>query len=183
MKDLEEKNVQDAECDRCRTGLILRDQRGQVLGKVKKPTRIRTNSPSVHEALHLKCQCKAGEHVKMEGRSKELKRMQNYESGFTEKAADAIYQDMVRRWRNEETLKIFMMDEMDEMEIEESKNEEKVVSLGEKENDEDTREESSPDREQAPQATWPSGQRQIGEGLEGCKVSRRSDFLCSKVQV
>ena len=91
MKDLEEKNVQDAECDRCRTGLILRDQRGQVLGKVKKPTRIRTNSPSVHEALHLKCQCKAGEHVKMEGRSKELKRMQNYESGFTEKAADAIY--------------------------------------------------------------------------------------------
>ena len=133
MKDLEKKNIQDAECDRCRTGLILRDQRGQVLGKVKKPTRIRTNSPSVHEALHLKCQCKAGEHVKMEGRSKELKQMQNYESGFTEKAADAIYQDMVRRWRNEETLKIFMMDEMDEMEIEESKNEEKVVSQSDKE--------------------------------------------------
>ena len=59
--------------------------------------------------------------------------MQNYESGFTEKAADAIYQDMVRRWRNEETLKIFMMDEMDEMEIEESKNEEKVVSQSDKE--------------------------------------------------
>lgn len=117
MKDLQSKDVMDAECDRCRTGLVLRDQKGKLIGRVKKPTRVRTSSPFVHEALHLKCQCQAGEHVKMEGRSKELKKMQNYTSGFTKIASEATYKDMVNRWRNAEVLKIFMMHELDEMEI------------------------------------------------------------------
>ena len=93
------------------------NQKGKLIGKVKKPTRVRTSSPFVHEALHLKCQCQVGEHVRMEGRSKDLKKMQNYESGFTKIASEAIYKDMVNRWRNAEVLKIFMMHELDEMEI------------------------------------------------------------------
>ena len=124
MQKLKERSVMDAECDRCRTGLVCRDSGGNVLGKVKKPTRIRTSSPFVYEALHLQCKCHNGEHVRMEGRSTALKRMQNYEGGFTERAADAIHQDMLKRWQAQETLKIFMADELDEMEIEEEQKKE-----------------------------------------------------------
>ena len=115
----------DAECDRCRTGLVCRDSNGRVLGKGKKPTRIRTSSPFVHEALHLQCQCRNGEHGRMEGRSKDLKRMQNYENGFTDRATEAIHKDMIKRWQTRETLKIFMADELDEMEIEEEQKKER----------------------------------------------------------
>ena len=96
-KGLKERQVMDAECDRCRTGLVCRDSNGRVLGKGKKPTRIRTSSPFVHEALHLQCQCRNGEHGRMEGRSKDLQRMQNYENGFTDRAAEAIHKDMIKR--------------------------------------------------------------------------------------
>ena len=124
-KGLKERQVMDAECDRCRTGLVCRDSNGRVLGKMKKPIRIRTSNPFVHEALHLQCQCRNGEHGRMEGRSKDLKRMQNYENGFTDRATEAIHKDMIKRWQTRETLKIFMADELDEMEIEEEQKKER----------------------------------------------------------
>eukprot|EP00913_Durusdinium_trenchii_P027995 g26246.t1 len=40
---------------------------------------------------------------------------------------------MVNRWRNAEVLKIFMMDELDEMEIEDNKKEDKIFNEGDKE--------------------------------------------------
>ena len=111
----------DAICNRCRTGLKSYDREGHCLGKVKKPTRLRTNSPEVFEALDLPCLCLPGTHAPMEGKSKELKSMQNYEELFAKKAASAIYTDMENRWRCREIWRIFVTEELMEEEMERKK--------------------------------------------------------------
>ena len=116
MEEMDTTYLMDAERDRCRTGLSVKLTNG-LIGKMKKPTRIRTNSPLVIEALNLSCNCAPGEHVKMEGRSRELKQMQNYEKGFVQRASEAIYEDMCQRWHDHEMLKIFVTDEVDELEV------------------------------------------------------------------
>ena len=78
-KTLESMDGYDAICNRRRTGLRYNDQMGNYVGKVKKPTKIRTNSQMVFEALDLPCECLPGEHVAMDGKSESLKKMQNYE--------------------------------------------------------------------------------------------------------
>ena len=90
-KTLESMDGYDAICNRCRTGLCYYDRMGNYVGKVKKPTRIRTNSQMVFEALDLPCECLPGEHVVMDGKAESLKKMQNYERGFVKRAANAIY--------------------------------------------------------------------------------------------
>eukprot|EP00913_Durusdinium_trenchii_P002397 g2213.t1 len=111
----------DAICDRCQTGLVYRDSSGIVVGKVKKSTKIRTNSDSVFEALHLQCQCNPGEHIPMEGKSRALRAMQNYERGFTDRVAPAIYDTMVESWRKRETMKILVSEELNDMEVDDEK--------------------------------------------------------------
>ena len=102
----------DAVCNRCQTGLRYVDKAGLVVGKVKKPTRIRTNSDFVFEALDLPCTCPPGVHVAMDGKSTSLKEMQNYEPGFVKRAASAIYHDMEERWRQREMCKVFVTEEL-----------------------------------------------------------------------
>ena len=89
------KIFKDAICNRCQTGLVYRNNEGHIIGKVKKSTKIRTNSDYVHQALDLPCQCGPNEHVPMEGKAKALKAMQNYEKGFVKIAAKAIHQEMI----------------------------------------------------------------------------------------
>ena len=132
MSEMDMTYLMDAECDRCQTGLCVKLSNGMI-GKVKKPTRIRTNSPLVYDALNLTCNCAPGEHVKMEGRSRELKHLQNYERGFVQRATEAIYRDMCKRWHDNEMLKIFVTDELDELEVRKEKEEEKNVQKEDKE--------------------------------------------------
>ena len=61
--------------DRCRTGLKLDEDDPHY---VRKPTRFRSTSRKVCEAVNLRCQCTLG-HTQMMGRGQALKRMQNYE--------------------------------------------------------------------------------------------------------
>eukprot|EP00913_Durusdinium_trenchii_P000385 g353.t1 len=114
-------NLVDAICDRCRTGLVYKNE-GQVMGKVKKTTRIRTGSHHLFRALDLPCQCRC-EHVHMDGKSKALKSMQNYEAGFTRRAADAIMMEMEEKWRQREMVRIFVSEELEEMEVEQMEKE------------------------------------------------------------
>ena len=92
------KGYYEAVCHRCRTGLEAVDDEGRR-GKVKKPTKIRTKSRGVAEAMDLPCLCKE-KHVQMMGRGKELKEMQNYEEGFVKILAQAIVRNYGGR-RNE----------------------------------------------------------------------------------
>ena len=115
----------DAICDRCRTGLTYFDGRGEWQGPVRKRTRIRTSSETVADALCLKCACSSG-HVHMDGKTKSLSAMQNYEAGFVKLAGDAIHKAMDENWRKREMMKIMVAEE-----IEESKG--KEVSLAKEE--------------------------------------------------
>ena len=53
-------------------------------------------------------------HVAMEGKSAQLKQMQNYELGFVRKASEAIVEDMEKRWKQREIAKIYMAEEVEE---------------------------------------------------------------------
>ena len=75
-------NCYDAVCNRCQTGLCYFDKQGNYVGKVKKPTRLRTNDDDTYQALNLPCTCKSYEHINMDGKSRSLKQMQNYEQGL-----------------------------------------------------------------------------------------------------
>lgn len=119
------ENLVDAVCDRCRTGLTYKDMTGRVVGKVKKTTRMRTGSSYLFQALDLTCQCHQADHVQMDGKSKALKAMQNYEPGFVKKAADAIVLEMEKKWRQREMARIFVSEELEDMEIEVMEKEEK----------------------------------------------------------
>ena len=109
----------ESRCDRCRTGLIYRDKySGQVVGKVKKSTRIRTTSEYLAEEMDLICQCGAGEHVMMVGKSVALKEMQNYEIGFVRRAARGIYKEMEQIWMRRETMNIWVAEEVQDGDVE-----------------------------------------------------------------
>ena len=119
----------DAICDRCQAGLIYRDAQGKTVGKVKKSTKIRTNSDHVYEALNLACKCSTGTHVPMEGKSRALKAMQNYEPGYTSIAAPAIYETMVESWKKREMVKILVSEELNDMEIEQEKTKDNKMEI------------------------------------------------------
>eukprot|EP00913_Durusdinium_trenchii_P014193 g13320.t1 len=51
--------------------------------------------------------------VEMDGKSQKLREMQNYEKGFTELAANAIYKCMEENWRKKEIAKIMVAEEVD----------------------------------------------------------------------
>lgn len=108
------RGYRDAVCHRCRTGLQYYGKDNRSLGFVKIPTRARTNSKYVFEVLNLSCICRPGTHVVMDGKSKQLKQMQNYEDGFVRRAVRAILKDMEERWRRREVLKIFVAEELEE---------------------------------------------------------------------
>ena len=108
------KGYYDAVCNRCQTGLMLEDCKTGEVKKVKKPTRIRTRSPVVYEAMNLPCECPPGSYFEMEGKSAALKEMQNYEIGFVEKAVNACYEEMLEVWKRREVAKILMAEEMEE---------------------------------------------------------------------
>ena len=101
----------DAVCNRCQTGLMLEDTKTGEVRSVKKPTRIRTKSSFLYEALNLPCTCEVGSHFNMEGKSAALKEMQNYEIGFVEKAIHACYEEMMEIWKRREIAKILMAEE------------------------------------------------------------------------
>ena len=103
----------DVKVDRCRTGLVARDHEGQVLGPVRKRTRLRTTSESLAYEMDLKCTC-GGPHVPMIGRSQELKAMQNYEEGFVERAARAILEDMELTWARRKAAEIMTLEDLPE---------------------------------------------------------------------
>ena len=108
----------EAVCNRCRTGLYFKDKDDD--GPVRKQTRIRTSSLKVAEALDLACHC-TRPHVQMEGRTKGLQKMQNYEDGFVRRAGKAIYESMCEAWRKKEIAKIIAGEIMVAEEMKEEK--------------------------------------------------------------
>ena len=52
-------------------------------------------------------------HVVMEGKSAQLKQMQNYEFGFVRRASEGIVEDMEKQWKQREIAKIYMAEEME----------------------------------------------------------------------
>ena len=101
----------DAVVDRCRTGLVARNQAGVAIGPVKKSTRLRTTSARMAETMDLRCQCE-GSHLQTMGRGQELRSMQNYERGFVRLAADAVVQDSEVLWAQRQAAMIFMTDDL-----------------------------------------------------------------------
>ena len=58
--------------------------------------------------------------------------MQNYEKDFACRASEAIHEDMWKRWQEREMLKIFVADELDDMEVRKEREEEKTMQTEEK---------------------------------------------------
>ena len=98
-------------CNRCRTGLYYKDEYQE--GPVRKQTRVRTSSREVAEALNLPCTC-TKPHVQMDGKSRALHDMQNYEAKFTQIAGKAIYKVMDDNWMKKEIAKILVAEETEE---------------------------------------------------------------------
>ena len=98
-------------CNRCRTGLYYKDEHQE--GPVRKQTRVRTSSREVAEALNLPCTC-TKPHVQMDGKSRALHDMQNYEAKFTQIAGKAIYKVMDDNWMKKEIAKILVAEETEE---------------------------------------------------------------------
>ena len=59
--------------------------------------------------------------------------MQNYEAGFTRRAADAVMIDMEEKWRQREMVRIFVSEELEEMEVEQMEKEMKTNQIAEEE--------------------------------------------------
>ena len=139
------KGYYEAICDRCRTGPRVDD--GMDSGPVRKQTCIRTSSLTLVETMRLPCERQEA-HVRMEGRTKQLRSMQNYEEGFVRQAANAIYVSMDESWRKKEIAKIMAS----------------LRDRGDRQNPEDELREArnsfqegmTGDREASP-TTWPSG--------------------------
>ena len=125
------KGYYEAVCDRCRTGLKIVDEDG-ITKKVRKPTRIRTQSRIVADAMNLPCKCQEG-HLNMIGRSKELKEMQNYEPGFVRVLGKAIYREMERQWMRREMSQIMVAEEMSQEEMQQEEERSKRPGVTEQE--------------------------------------------------
>ena len=92
--------------DRCRTGLKLEPKDNLF---VKKPTRFRSTTRIVADAMNKACQC-PGPHRQMMGHGLALKRMQNYEPGLVKMLGDAIFNSMEIAWRNRGQAELMMME-------------------------------------------------------------------------
>ena len=92
--------------DRCRTGLKANPR---DLLMVRKPTRFRSTSRDVVEAVNLRCRCPDG-HVQMMGRGARLKEMQNYEPDLVRRLGDGIYKAMEKVWMKRQQAEIMMME-------------------------------------------------------------------------
>ena len=81
----------DAVLDQCRLGLELRDKSGALLGRGKKPTRIRTTKKSLALGISLKCRCQENgiQHISLEG-NKNIKGTQNYPRPMVDLLAELI---------------------------------------------------------------------------------------------
>ncbi len=64
---------------------------------VRKPTRFRSTSRDVVEAVNLRCRCPDG-HIQMMGRGARLQEMQNYEPDLVRRLGDGIYKAMEKVW-------------------------------------------------------------------------------------
>ena len=82
--------------DRCRTKLKASPEDEMY---VRKPTRFRSSSRKVCEAVNLRCECPRGAHVQMMGRGSVLKKMQNYEPELCQRLGNAIYSAMELAWK------------------------------------------------------------------------------------
>ena len=102
--------------DRCRTGLKLHTS-DKVF--VKKPTRFRTTTRRVAEAMNLPCICTQG-HQQMMGHGAALKAMQNYEPKLVKYLGDSIFNAMEEAWKKRGQAELMMM-EMVEHSTEEMK--------------------------------------------------------------
>eukprot|EP00434_Breviolum_minutum_P011884 symbB.v1.2.010485.t1/scaffold674.1/size176181/2 len=103
--------------DRCRTGLKASPDDTLF---VKKPTRFRSTSRKVVEAVNLRCLCGNLGHTQMFGRGAVLKKMQNYEIPLVRKLGEAIYEAMEELWKRRGQAELMMM-EMVEKSTEEMK--------------------------------------------------------------
>ena len=103
--------------DRCRTGLKASPDDTLF---VKKPTRFRSTSRKVVEAVNLRCLCGNLGHTQMFGRGAVLKKMQNYEIPLVRKLGEAIYEAMEEQWKRRGQAELMMM-EMVEKSTEEMK--------------------------------------------------------------
>ena len=103
--------------DRCRTGLKASPEDNLF---VKKPTRFRSTSRKVVEAVNLRCLCGNSGHTQMFGRGAVLKKMQNYELPLVRKLGEAIYAAMEEQWKRRGQAELMMM-EMVEKSTEEMK--------------------------------------------------------------
>ena len=103
--------------DRCRTGLRASPDDWLY---VKKPTRFRSTSRKVVEAVNLKCLCGGQGHTQMFGRGAVLKAMQNYEPALVHRLGGAIYEAMEEQWKRRGQAELMMM-EMVEKSTEEMK--------------------------------------------------------------
>ena len=92
--------------DRCRTKLKANPSDELF---VKKPTRFRSSSKRVAEAVNLRCQCQKG-HVQMMGRGPALKRMQNYEPELRARLANGIYSAMEICWKKRGQAELMTLD-------------------------------------------------------------------------
>ena len=103
--------------DRCRTGLRASPDDWLY---VKKPTRFRSTSRKVVEAVNLRCLCGGQGHTQMFGRGAVLKAMQNYEPALVHRLGGAIYEAMEEQWKRRGQAELMMM-EMVEKSTEEMK--------------------------------------------------------------
>ena len=96
--------------DRCRTGLKAHPEDKLF---VKKPTRFRSTSRKVAEAVNLRCLCGNNGHTQMFGRGAVLKRMQNYELPLVRRLGEAIYEAMEEQWKRRGQAELMMMEMVD----------------------------------------------------------------------
>ena len=93
--------------DRCRTGLKA-SPRNRFF--VKKPTRFRSTSRKVVEAVNLRCLCGNFGHIQMFERGAVLKKMQNHDIPLVRKLGEAIYEAMEEQWKRRGQAELMMME-------------------------------------------------------------------------
>ena len=93
--------------DRCRTKLKASPEDEMY---VRKPTRFRSSSRKVCEAVNLRCECPRGAHIQMMGRGSVLKKMQNYEPELCHRLGNAIYSAMELAWKRRGQAELMTME-------------------------------------------------------------------------
>ena len=122
------KGYYETVLDRCRTKLKANPGDRQY---AKKPTRFRSTSREVVEAVNLRCKCRDG-HVQMMGRGSRLKEMQNYEAALVKLLGDGIYTAMEKAWMKRQHAEIMMMEVVEKTtpELQHIEQNKELVKLG-----------------------------------------------------